>query len=120
MFVVLYSHKGSFFILYPFFYTRRTSEAGTISEGISSKEGVCYVKESVLSTLWQVVVYHGRKNNRNHLHLVSKMPKRKKNKYFRAFEPIVTEYSSETVGSISFYRSFTDGIKRSQRNLYRC
>jgi hypothetical protein len=36
------------------------------------------------------------------------MPNGKKNKYFRAFEPIATDGLSAAIGSLSFYRSFAD------------
>lgn len=94
--------------------------AGYVSDVLSLSEGIIYDEESILPPLWQMVVYNRRKNQRNHLHLVPKVPKRKTNKYFRAIEPIVTEHNSVTVGSISFYRSFADDVKRSQRNLYGC
>jgi hypothetical protein len=60
--------------------------------GLSLKREWCYGKEGLLSALRKMVVYSRRKNKRNYLHLVSQMPKRKKNN-FRAFEPIVVRAS---------------------------
>jgi hypothetical protein len=68
--------------------------------------------------LREMVVYSRRKNKRNYLHLVSQMPKRKKNN-FRAFEPI-SMLDQYACWLILFLRSFEDGVEGSQRNLYRC
>jgi hypothetical protein len=55
--------------------------------GLFLKREWCYGKKGLLSALREMVVYNRRKNKRNGIHLVSQMPKRKKNN-FRAFEPI--------------------------------